>query len=207
MIVAVEKYDVMSHLPIEAGSELRWAQVACLYWRFHKDVAEIAKITGYCTGTVKSYVRKYQELEKYYDDYFNFDAPKKTKQVRKPLAVFDDGYNIPEVLDCSGIYLVGSTYIDPYTKKIYYWIKVGMSSTSLAKRLRGYRSENPMVWIADVMYVDTDNVGAMEHECHIALSDIAYGIARNTDEWFIVDEDTYFEICEKGFHYFFEYED
>lgn len=207
MIIAVEKYDVMAPLPSGVDSEHRWAQVACLYWRFHKTVEEIAEITGYCLGTVKAYVRKYQELEKMYDDYFNFDAPKKTKRVRKPLAVFDDGYDLPEVLDCPGLYLVGSVYIDPHTKKIFYWIKVGMSATSLAKRLKGYRSENPMIWIADYMYVDLDNVYEMEHDCHIALSDVAYGIARNTEEWFIVDEDTYFEICEKGFHYFYDYKD
>ena len=207
MIVMIEKYDVMAHLPIEADSEHRWAQVACLYWRFHKNVNEISEITGYAVSTVKNYVRKYQELEKFYDDYFNFDAPKKTKRVRTPLAIFDDGYETPEISDCSGLYLVGSTYVDPHTKKFYYWIKVGMSATSLAKRLRSYHSENPMVWIADVMYVDTDNVYEMEHECHIALSEIAHNIARNTEEWFLVDEETYFEICNKGFHYFYNYED
>lgn len=203
MIVCIKKYDVMTHLPVEADFEHRWAQVACLYWRFHKDVDEIAKITGYCTSTVKNYVRKYQELEKFYDDYFNFDAPKKTKVVRKPLAVFDDGYALPEIPEGSGLYLVGSVYIDPHTKQIYYWIKVGMSAAGLDKRLRGYRTENPMVWIADTMEVDIEDVYRMEQECHIMLSDVAYGIARNTDEWFIVDEKTYFEICEKGFEYFY----
>lgn len=207
MIITVEKYDVMAPLPADIDSSHRWAQVACLYWRFNKTIAEISEITGYAMSTVKNYVNKYQELEKYYDDYFNFDAPKKIKRVRTPLAIFNDGYEPPELLDCAGLYLVGSIYADPHTKKLYYWIKVGMSATSLAKRVKNYRTENPMVWVADVLYVDVDNVCEMEMECHITLSDVAYGIARNTQEWFIVDEETYFEICEKGFHYFFTYED
>lgn len=202
MLVAVEKHDIMSRLPADK-SEIRWAQVACLYWRFHKNITEIANITGYATSTVRNYVNKYQELEKFYDDYFNFDAPKKMKAVRTPLEIFDDGYTVPEIPEGSGLYLVGSVYIDPRTKRIYYWIKVGMSSVSLDKRLKSYRSENPMVWIADTMEVDVDDVGRMEHECHIMLSDVAYGIARNTEEWFIVDENTYFEICNKGFEYFY----
>ena len=207
MVVIVEKYDVMNTLPVDADFEHRWAQVACLYWRFHKDIDEIATITGYAISTVKNYVRKYQELEKRYDDYFNFDAPKKTKYVRTPLKVFDDGYEIPEAPNGSGLYLVGSVHANPETSELYYWIKTGMSATSVAKRLRSYRTENPMVWIADTLSVDVDNVYEMETACHIALSDVAYGIARNTEEWFIVDRETYFEICKKGFHYFFDYQD
>ena len=202
MIVYIEKYDIMSRIP-STETEHRWAQVACLYWRFHKTIGEIAKITGYCHSTVKSYVRKYQELEKFYDDYFNFDAPKKTKKVKNSLKSFDDGYPIREIPASCGLYLVGSTYIDPYTKRIFYWIKVGMSS-NLEKRLRGYRSENPMVWIADILETDPNDVGRMEIECHVMLSEIAYGVCRNTEEWFIVDEKTYLKICEEGFNYFYE---
>lgn len=203
MIITIEKYDVMSHLPSTADSEHRWAQVACLYWKFHKDVNEISQITGYAVSTVKNYVRKYQELERFYDDYFNFDTPNKTRIVRTPLNTFDDGYPTPHVPEECGLYLVGSTYINPFSKQTYYWIKVGMS-TNLVKRLRSYRTENPMVWIADTMAVDKEDVYSMERECHIILSDVAYGIARNTDEWFIVDEKTYFEICDKGFRYFYK---
>lgn len=205
MVIVVEKYDIMSRIPSDK-TEQRWAQVACLYWKFHKNAPEIAEITGYSLGTVKNYIHKYQELEDRYDDYFNFDAPKLTKRVRTPLATFEDGYNSPEVPDESGLYLVGSTYIDPFTKKIYYWVKVGMSIASLSKRIKGYHTENPMVWIADILPVDDpETVVAMENECHIALSEVAYGVAKDTVEWFIVDEATYFEICEKGFHYFFQY--
>lgn len=206
MIIYVEKHDVMSRLPNDTDSEMRWAQVACLYWRFHKTEKEIAEITGYTLSTVKSYIYKYQSLEEYYDDFFNFDTPKKTKRVRTPLKTFDDGYPVREIPTESGLYLVGSVYINPYTKRIYYWIKVGLS-TNLRKRLKGYRSENPMVWIADILEMGDDLIGTMEHECHIALSDVAQGIAPNTDEWFIVDEETYFDICNKGFKYFFTFKD
>lgn len=205
MVVAIKKCDIMACLVAEP-SEVRWSQVACLYWRFHKTEQEIADITGYALKTVKSYVNKYHALEKYYDKYFNFDAPEQTKQVRKPLPTFNDKYPEKEIPKECGLYLIGSVYTDPHTKEVYYWIKVGMS-TNLYNRIKQYRSHNPMVWVSDLLLVDIDFVYKMESECHIALSDVAFGLAKDTEEWFIVDRDTYLEICESGFHYFYNYED
>ncbi len=67
MVIVVEKYDIMSRIPSDK-TEQRWAQVACLYWKFHKNAPEIAEITGYSLATVKNYIHKYQELEDRYDD-------------------------------------------------------------------------------------------------------------------------------------------
>jgi len=197
----VKKYNIMTRIPAKE-TKIRWAQVACLYWKFHKTEKEIAEITGYTLGTVKGYITKYRELEKFYDDYFNTDAPSKVEYVRTPLPTFKDKYEhlCPEE-EC-GLYLVGSTYFDPLTMELYYWIKVGMS-TNLKKRIKNYHTENPMIFVADLMECDSFNVYDMEHDCHIALSDVAYGIAQDTVEWFIVDRETYLEICKKGFRYFF----
>lgn len=202
MLIYINKYNIFEN-DTSAPLDVRHAQVACLYWRFHKSVEEIALITGYAKSTVKNYISKYQELEEMYDAYFNADAPKAEKYVRTPLPIFTDGYNAHPVESDSGLYLIGSTYFDPkHPDRLYYWIKVGLSS-NLEKRIKGYRSHNPMVWVADTITFDVMEMGQMEQYCHIMLSDIAYGIARDTEEWFIVTAEQYNEICSKGFSYFF----
>lgn len=199
------KYNVFETMSHDYPVDVRHAQVACLYWKFHKDIDSIVAISGYSISTVKSYVTKYSEDVEKYDEFFNPDAPAHRESVRSDVPVFCDDYTHVTAEPECGLYLIGSTYFDPLDEdKKYYWIKVGMS-TNLTKRVKGYATENPMYWLADTLHCGFDIVGDMEHACHIALSDIAYGIAKNTDEWFLVTKEQYFEICSKGFKYFFEF--
>jgi len=200
MIVEHEKYNIME--PISWPTEIAHAQVACLYWKLNKSIDEITEITIYAKSTVKGYVDKYHHLVDRYDDYFNPQYPKFKTYERTPLPVFHDNYHHVRPDEDCGLYLVGSTHFDPHTMMQYYWIKVGMS-TNLKKRIKSYHTENPMVFVADTMICDISDVGAMENDCHIALSDVAYGIAEDTIEWFIVSRETYLEICREGFRYFF----
>ena len=201
MKVAVQKYDIHTYLA-NASTEVRRAQVVCLYWKENESFSKICQITSYALSTVKSYVNKYEYLTKEYDNFFNKRAPQKYEYVCTPLDDFDDGYLKVEVPKECGLYLVGSTHFDPLTGKTYYWIKVGMS-TNLFKRLRGYHSENPMIYVADTLITGNDVVCDMEHDCHVMLSDVAMARAENTAEWFLVDKDTYMNICQQGFNYFF----
>lgn len=122
------------------------------------------------------------------------------------LPVFTDEYDHPTPLDESGLYLIGDVKANPYTGKMLYIIKVGRSK-NLEKRINQYYTENPLPWFADFLEADVDNYISMERDCHAMLKRVAYAKADRTDEWFFVDKDTYLEICEKGFHYFFTYKD
>lgn len=199
MIIKVKKYDLYSQ---NKETEVLHAQVACLYWKMQEEIQRIAEITGYATSTVKSYVRKYSDLVDKYDYYFNPDAPQGEKIVRKPLPFFSDDYPKVEVPETCGLYLVGSTHFDPILEITYYWIKVGMS-TNLVKRLNSYRTENPMIFVADTWEEDRETVFDAEFVCHVKLSDVAIAQAQGTNEWFLVDRDTYLNICKQGFKYFF----
>lgn len=198
MIVAVPKYDLYHK---NEDTEVLHAQVACLYWKMNVEIERISHITGYAPATVKNYIRKYSDLVEKYDEYFNPKTPHGTRRVRTPLPYFEDEYIKVEPPEDCGLYLIGSTHFDPMTGKRYFWIKVGMGR-NLAQRLRSYCSENPMVFIADVMIVDPDDVLDFEASYHISLSDLAIAQAQNTREWFLVDEQTYMEICSKGFDFF-----
>lgn len=204
MIMYYEKYDVMGY---GAGypTDVRHAQVACLYWKFNKDIDAIVDISGYVKNTVKQYIEKYKEEVKEYDVFFNPSTPPKAIRLCSSVPMFKDDYDHVTPQQECGLYLIGSTYFDPEDEnKKYYWIKVGMSS-NLKQRLKGYSTENPMYWLADTLICDSDIVTKMEYECHIALSDIAYGMAKNTNEWFLVTKEQYLTICKQGFHYFFDY--
>ena len=199
MIIKVKKYNLYGK---NKETDVLHSQVACLYWKMQEEVERIAEITGYAPSTVKNYVRKYSDLVDKYDYYFNPDAPQGEKIVRTPLPYFKDEYPKVEIPETCGLYLVGSTHFDPILEITYYWIKVGMS-VNLVKRLNSYRTENPMIFIADVYEDSPDLVRDNEFLCHVKLSDVAKAQAQGTNEWFLVDRETYLEICEKGFNYFF----
>lgn len=115
---------------------------------------------------------------------------------------FNDGYPVKEIPKASGLYLIGSTHFDPILNKQYFWIKVGMS-TNLRSRMRGYRSQNPMIFIVDFRCFNEEAVGDEEMYCQEKLSESAIALAPNTWEWFLTDKETYMRICDQGFNYFY----
>jgi len=98
-----------------------------------------------------------------------------------------------------GVYLVGSTYFNPYTHEEIYFIKVGKSN-DINKRMKNYATHNPMLWKAD--YRVTEYSSSLESFCQFELSKIALQVADNTDEWFEVKREDYLNICEQGFKWF-----
>lgn len=112
-------------------------------------------------------------------------------------AAFKDGinYNAP---DEKGLYFIGNTVFNPITHQEFYWVKVGMTAQTLQKRLRQYNTSNPMMWRIDYK----ENAEDEESYYHARLNSVCIATNGHSDEWFLVNRETYFEMCNKGFHYF-----
>lgn len=92
-----------------------------------------------------------------------------------------------------GLYFVGMIGMNPDGNP-YYLAKVGRSS-NIKKRIAGYASMNPMIYHNNMYITDYDRNIDGEHNCHMYLASRAYAVAQNTEEWFYVDEATYFDLC------------
>lgn len=90
-----------------------------------------------------------------------------------------------------GVYFLGMIGTNPDGKS-YYLVKVG-SSENIRTRVRQYATYNPMIYIGGYCLT---NYGNAETLCHNYLRKNAYATALHADEWFYVDEETYFELCE-----------
>ena len=99
-----------------------------------------------------------------------------------------------------GCYLLGNTAFNPYTEEKFYWVKVGMSS-DMERRMKSYSTHTPTVFKIDFIEVPSQDVYWKEYKCHCVLEDIGEQ-AKDSKEWYRVNEKDYLEICSKGFHYF-----
>lgn len=95
-----------------------------------------------------------------------------------------------------GLYFLGEVTMNPLTKEILYWVKIGYSS-NLSSRIRNYDTHCPTTW-----RIDFCEDGALEMYYHKLLGACCLDRAAGNEEWFRVDEQTYFKMCEKGFSYF-----
>ena len=107
-------------------------------------------------------------------------------------------YSAPKA---NGVYLIGNTLFNPHTNEQYYLVKVGESS-NLYNRMKSYRTTNPMVFHID--FLETPHFTMLERQCHVLMFKNGFVLNKDTSEWFLVDRETYLEICEKGFKYFTE---
>jgi hypothetical protein len=96
-----------------------------------------------------------------------------------------------------GLYLIGQTSFNPYTKEEQYWLKVGYSCDIWSRFKKGYATHCPCTAL-----IDTTTKGNEIH-CHEILRSLAIGRCQINTEWWLVDRETYLEICEKKFNYFF----
>ena len=101
-----------------------------------------------------------------------------------------------------GLYMVGSVYLNPYTKEEYYWIKVGQSK-DIESRILDYKTHNPMIWLNDTCEIGIEFLDKMEKLCHRQLKAVSTEVAENTKEWFLVSRETYLAICEKSWDWFY----
>lgn len=111
--------------------------------------------------------------------------------------ILEDGINYDAPRE-KGLYFIGNTVFNPLTHEEFYWVKIGMTSQSLQKRMNQYNSSNPMMWRIDYK----PNAESAENYYHYRLNEICLARNGHNDEWFLVDRATYFEMCEKGFAYF-----
>lgn len=129
------------------------------------------------------------------DTYYWEDKiyPKQKKQTSDlPICYDISGQNF------GGLYFMGATYFVPTTMKHFYAVKIGVSYENIGKRISQYGTANPFI------YHEKEHVlpfsfspKASEEECHKFLKRISVqNIAKNT-EWYLVDEETYFYLCEK----------
>ena len=116
---------------------------------------------------------------------------------------FKDDYTRPTVARAtSGLYLMEQCAMDPHTKQVYYWVKVGQSK-DIKKRLTTYETSNPAYFLLDIIEFDEDDINTAERDCQLQLMNKAFARGRGCKEWFLVDEETFFEIEAKKFDYFF----
>lgn len=111
---------------------------------------------------------------------------------------------IPTEKEC-GLYLVGSVYLNPHTKKEKYFVKVGMSK-NLKSRVNSYKTENPGIWQIDYKMYDYDTVGEEEINYHEKLEkyeiDLYSDCEHSMTEWTQVSRKNYLKICKQGFDFF-----
>lgn len=112
--------------------------------------------------------------------------------------IVDDGINY-KTPDDGGAYLFGQTAYNPYTKKPYFAIKVGKADW-FADRSVVYNTCCPFLFRID--YKSATNGYEVESFYQNKLKKIAFARTCMAKEWYVVDEATYLEICEKGFSYF-----
>lgn len=111
-----------------------------------------------------------------------------------------------EVSSNPGVYLIGETRFNPQNEEKFYLVKVGKSK-NLEKRIKQYRVTNPMVYHIDYFpfkYDEPQEYGAFEDLCGYILASITKGRVEGTAEWYLVNQQDYAEICNKGFSFFFE---
>lgn len=144
-------------------------------------------------------VRQYWEYlpnEFYWDNRFRRIA----KPVVKTVPTFYDAKtNLDGAPDTCGLYFFGNTAYNPITCEVHYWVKVGLSS-NLHNRVKAYRTSNPSTFV--IGYKETSQYAYEEHQCHQILEKVALYRNQNNVEWFMVDRQTYLEMCEKGFNFF-----
>lgn len=105
--------------------------------------------------------------------------------------------------DTSGLYLVGNTHFNPFTKEELYFVKVGKSK-NLPQRMKTYRTTNPGMFHIAFMEAPVEWLGKMEWQCHAILYAICKGKVELSEEWVCVSREIYLEICSKGWDYFSE---
>ena len=159
----------------------------------------------YREGIMLSLIQENPELGKYwgYDGSQRLICErfyrKKSCSSEKPEFEWETPFN-----HC-GLYLVGTTTFNPFTKETFYWIKVGKTLT-LNDRIKQYKTHNPAIWVSDFFQMETsdylEKADRLEKSCHSFLKMFSIEKARNTKEWFRVSEADYLNICAKGFNIF-----
>lgn len=106
--------------------------------------------------------------------------------------------------DCPGLYFLGMIGRNPNGED-FYLVKIGCAK-NIKERVNQYRSYNPMIYHNNIIYCPDINLKEAEKQAHRALADLAIARAAHAMEWFYVDKETYFALCENPWQYIFEEE-
>lgn len=97
----------------------------------------------------------------------------------------------------SGLYFIGEIGYNPIINQKFFMVKIGQTE-NIKKRMAQYRTHNPNFWHENCsLKIDTwQDREYYETLAHKALNNICIKKCPNADEWFIVSEKIYFELCE-----------
>ena len=136
-------------------------------------------------------------------DRFGRIKPKQSTQTKITIInhiVCDPTYRTHTAPTEEGVYFIGNTAFNPYTNEKQYWVKVGMTDSSIKKRLRNYDTHSPSTYHID--YFPCKDARVKEGEYHKLLAKVSLGLSERNTEWWLVDEVTYLKMCALGFEYF-----
>ena len=146
------------------------------------------------TIPVSSYMKKHLDAKDYaafYNDYEIIDNQVVVKP-RISQCIFRQSYIGQGCDEFSGIYFIGDIKYDPLYGKMFY-VKIG-SSSNVGKRLKQYRTYNPAFY-HDCCALACKRYERAETICQNYLSMKCKFVPYYTSEWYIVDEETYWELC------------
>lgn len=92
-----------------------------------------------------------------------------------------------------GLYLIGQALYNPFTKDVYYWIKVGQTKR-LSNRVSAYRTNSSAIYFID--WIETNQLECEEHY-HKILDKLCSKKHRN--EWFQINENLFLNLYNNGF--------
>ena len=92
-----------------------------------------------------------------------------------------------------GLYFLGDIKYDPTYGKLFL-VKIG-SSSNVGKRMRTYTTHNPMFFHSHTA-LECTNFYTKEKIAQAFLSRVSIGVPYFSNEWFIVEEETYFKLCD-----------
>ena len=116
------------------------------------------------------------------------------------VAIFEDrATNLRLAPAVSGLYFIANTAFNPHTEEKYYWVKIGLSK-NIYNRMTQYRTCNPSAYA--IGFLECSDYDYQEKKYQGYLRNVATYRNQNNDEWWMVDEQTYLAMCEKGFDFF-----
>jgi hypothetical protein len=145
----------------------------------------------------------------YYDKYAPMTEAFKVKPIINSMIMEDNvtfkkrgGYTLPVyTLGClnfdnehfPGLYFNGDIKSDP-NYGILHCVKIG-GGNDISKRVKQYMTYNPMIYHNETA-IRIEDWQHYEPIAQAFIAKYALGVPSNGDEWYIVDEETYYKMCE-----------
>lgn len=148
------------------------------------------------TIETETYIKRHLDFRDYMAFCNDYEI-KEEKVVVKPhikQAMFRQSYVGQGCGSFEGVYFIGDIKYDPLYGKMFY-VKIG-SSQDVGKRLKQYRTYNPAFY-HDCCSLACEHYKLAETICQNYLYSKCKFTPVYTSEWYIVDEETYWDLCKK----------